>query len=133
MIEAIQYKGCPCIELEDLWNTLHNFFNSTQMREVDLHVLDNIPDKSTSAWDPFSKQELVNTIEKCNNLSAPGPNKLIWSHIKFIIRSEEYIFKLVDIANTCINLGYWLSYFKSSTMVVIPKPNKTIFNSPKSY
>ena len=26
-IKAIQYEGCPCIELEDLWNTLHNFFN----------------------------------------------------------------------------------------------------------
>ena len=26
-IEAIQYKGWLCIELEDLWNTLHKFFN----------------------------------------------------------------------------------------------------------
>ena len=30
-------------------------------------------------------------------------------------------------------MGYWLSHFKTSIMVVIPKPNKTIFNSLKSY
>ena len=66
-------------------------------------------------------------------MSAPGLDKLTWSHIKSIIRSKEYIFKLVDIANTCIDLGYWPSYFKTSTIVVISKPNITIFNSSKSY
>jgi len=45
-IEAIQYEECPCIELEDLWKALHNSFNSAQMREVDIHVLDEIPRKS---------------------------------------------------------------------------------------
>ena len=76
-IKAIQYKGHPCIELKDLWNTLHNFFNSAQTREVDLHVLDNIPGKSMKSWDSFSKHELIDMIEKCNNLSVPDPNKLI--------------------------------------------------------
>ena len=85
------------------------------------------------SWDLFSKQELINAIEKCNNLSAPGPNKLIWSHIKSIIRNKECIFKFLNITNTCIDLGYWLSHFKISTTVIILKPNKSIFNSPKSY
>jgi len=105
-IEAIQYEGHLYIELEDLWNTLHNSFNSAQMREVDLHVLDDIPGKSMKSWDLFSKQELIDVIDKCNNLSAPGPDKLTWSHIKFIIRNKECIFKFLDIANTCIDLGY---------------------------
>jgi len=62
-----------------------------------------------------------------------GLDKLTWGHIKSIIRNKECIFTLVDIANTCIDLGYWPSHFKTSTMIVIPKPNKTIFDSPKSY
>ena len=133
-IKAIQYEGHLCIELENLQITLYNSFNSAQIREVDIHILDNISDKPTRVWDSFSKQELIDAIKKCNNnSSALGPNKLTWSHIKFIIRNEDCIFKLVDIANTCIDLGYWLSHFKTSTMVVIPKPNKTMFNSPKSY
>ena len=33
----------------------------------------------------------------------------------------------------CIDLGHWLSYFKTSTTVIIPKPNKSIYDSPKAY
>jgi len=47
VIEAIQYEGCSYIKLEDLWIALHNFFNSTQTREIDIHVLDDIPSKPT--------------------------------------------------------------------------------------
>ena len=81
----------------------------------------------------FSKNELINVIEKCNNLSAPGPDKLMWSHIKSIIRNDDWICKFIDITNTCIELGHWPSHFKTSITVVIPKPNKTTFDSPKSY
>jgi len=85
------------------------------------------------SWNLFSKQELIDTIEKCNNSSAPGLDKLTWNHIKSIIRNEECIFKLIDIANTCIDLEHWPSHFKTSTMIVIPKPNKFMYDSPKSY
>jgi len=47
-IEVIQYEGCPCIELKDLWNALHKSFNSAQEREVNTHFLDKIPDKPTT-------------------------------------------------------------------------------------
>ena len=74
-IKAIQYEGHPCIELEDLWKALHNSFNSAQMHEVDIHVLDEIPRKLVKEWNLFSKQELIDTLEKYNNLSALGPDK----------------------------------------------------------
>ena len=90
-VEAIQYEGHPCIKLEDLWNALHKSFNSAQEREVDIHFLDEIPDKPTAEWNVFSKDELINVIKKCNNLSAPGPDKLTWSHIKSIIRNDDCI------------------------------------------
>ena len=66
----------PYIELENLWNTLYNSFNSAQAREVDLCFLDEIPDKTTTIWNPFSKKEIINVIEKYNNLSALGLDKL---------------------------------------------------------
>ena len=72
-------------------------------------------------------------IEKYNNLSAPGPNKLMWSYIKSIIRNKDYISKFIDITNACIDLGHWLSHFKTSLTVVISKSNKTSFDSPKLY
>ena len=132
-IEAIQYEEHPSIKLEDLWITLYNSFNSAQIREIDIYVLNKIPNKPMRSWNPFSKQELIDAIEKCNNSSALGPDKLTWNHIKFIIRNKDCIFKLIDIANACIDLGHWLSYFKTSTMIVISKPNKSAYNSPKLY
>jgi len=133
VVEAIQYKGHLCIELEDLWNALYSFFNSTQAREVNIHFLDEISGKTPTEWNLFSKQELINTIKKYNNLSVLGLDKLTWSHVKSIIRNEDCICKFIDIANTCVDLGHWPSHFKTSTMVVIPKPNKASFNSPKLY
>ena len=105
-IKAIHYKRYLCIELEDLWITLHNSFNSAWTKEIDIHVLDKIPNKPIKSWNYFSKQELINAIEKCNNLSALGLDKLTWNHIKSIIRNKDCIFKLIDIANVCIDLEH---------------------------
>ena len=48
IVEAIQYEGCLCIKLEDLWNAFHKSFNSAQEKEVDIHFLDKILEKSTA-------------------------------------------------------------------------------------
>jgi len=45
-VEAIQFEKCSCIKLEDLWNALHSSFNSAQSLEVNIHFLDEIPDKA---------------------------------------------------------------------------------------
>ena len=133
VIEAIQYEEYSCIELKDLWIALHNSFNSAQTREIDIHILDDISSKPTEEWNSFTKKELIDAIEKCNNSSALGTDKLTWSHIKLIIKDEEYIAKLINIANTCIELGYWPSHFKLSTIVIILKPNKLTYDSSKLY
>ena len=57
----------------------------------------------------------------------------MWSHLKIILKDDECLSIIIHIANTCINLGYWPLYFKKSTMVVIPKPNKKLYNFPKSF
>ena len=132
-IETIQYKEWPCIELDDLWWALHSSFNSAQLREVNILALNKIPNKPTKVWNSFSKQELIDAIEKCNKSSAPDPDKLIWSHIKSIVNNKECVFKLLEITNAYIELGHWLSHFKMSTIVIISKPNKSIYDSPKAY
>jgi len=50
-----------------------------------------------------------------------------------IVKNKDCITKLIDIANACIDLGHWPSHFKISTTVIIPKPNKASYNSPKSF
>jgi len=79
------------------------------------------------------KAETIDAINKCNNFLAPGPDKLSWRHLKKIVKNKECISKLIDIANTCIKLGHWLSQFKTLTTIIIPKPNKASYNSTKSF
>lgn len=78
------------------------------------------------------KAELIDTINKCNNSLTSSLNKLLWSHLKAIIK-DDYINKLIDIANTCTNLGYWPSHFKTSTMIIISKLKKISYDSTKSF
>jgi len=59
--------------LDNLWDALHDSFNSAQSHKVNVQLLDEIPDKNIKMWLPFSKKKLIDTIE---TLSASGPDKL---------------------------------------------------------
>ena len=41
--------------------------------------------------------------------------------------------KFINIVNACINLGLWPSHFKMSTIVIISKLNKLLYNFSKSF
>jgi len=101
--------------------------------QVDVKVLDEIADKPTSPWPAFSKEEFRLTITSYNNTSAPSPDKLSWSHLKIILKDNECLNIIIHIDNAYIELGYWPLHFKRSTIVVIPKPNKKLYDSPKSF
>ena len=49
------------------------------------------------------------------------------------MRDNNCLLKFVNIANVCIDLGHWPSHFKTSTTIIIPKPNKFAYDSPKLY
>ena len=132
-IEAISHDGQPCLTLDSLWNALHKTFNSALNHQVDLNILNEIEHKPPQMWSPFSRSEFQSAISKCSDSSAPGPDKLSWCHLKFIVQNDECLTNIINIADSCINLGYWPNYFKFSTTIVIPKPNKTSYNQPKAF
>jgi len=108
-------------------------FSTALYCQVDIEILDEISKKPTFSWPSFSKEEFRITIANCNNASAPGPDKLLWSHLKIILKDNKCLGIIIYIANACIELGYWPSHFKRSMTVVIPKPNKKSYNLPKSF
>jgi len=87
-IEAIKYNNHPCLEINNLWHALYSTFNLAQNHQVNINILEEIPDKSSEEWLPFSKEEFTKAINKYNNLSTPGPDRLSWSHLKCIINNE---------------------------------------------
>ena len=131
-IEAIKYNSRPCLSLESLWEALHNTFNTALNHQVDSNILSEIECKFTSRWSPFSKKEFKQAISKCNDSSLPGPDKLTWCHLKSIIKQDDCLVNIINITDSCINLGHWPNYFKCSSTVIIPKSNKTTYNQPKA-
>jgi len=132
-IKTIKYNGQQCLDINDLWHALHSTFNTASNCQVDTSTLDKISDKPTIPWPEFSREEFKFTLSSCNNSSAPGPDKLLWNHLKTIFEDIECLDSFIWMANACINLGYWPSHFKISNTIVIPKPNKKSYSSPKSF
>jgi len=131
--EAIKHDGHPCLTPDSLWNSLYSSFNTALHRQVDLSILNEVERKPSQRWSPFSRTEFKSAIRKCNDSSVPGPDKLTWRHLKLIIKNDECLSNIIDIANSCINLGHWPKYFKILTTIVIPKPNKSLYNHPKAF
>ena len=84
-------------------------------------------------WHPFSKEEFRNVIKKCSSSSTLEPNHISWWYFKILVDDNKYISNFVNIANIYINLNYWLLYFKMSTLIIIPKPNKVTYDSLKTF
>jgi len=66
-VEAIKYNNCPCLEIDDLWHALHSTFNLAQNCQIDVDILEEIPDKLSKCWLSFSKEEFIKSIAECNN------------------------------------------------------------------
>ena len=132
-VEAIKYDNQPCLSLDSLWNALHSSFNTALHCQVDISILDEIENKQTSIWAPFSKKEFKITLGSCNNSLTSGLDKLSWRHLKSIMKNDDCITNVIKITNACIDLEYWPNHFKISSMVIIPKPNKPLYDSPKSF
>ena len=75
-IKVVKYNSCPCLEINDLWFILHSLFNTASDQHVEEDILDKVPSFKSSSWGAFFEEEFISSIAKCNNSSAPGPNKL---------------------------------------------------------
>jgi len=105
-IKAINHNGQPYLSTESLWNALHSTFNTTLNQQVDLNILNEIEHKPSFPWSPFSKEEFKSVISKCSDLSVPGPDKLMWHYLKFIVNQDTCLTNIINIADSYINLGY---------------------------
>lgn len=131
--EAIQFNGRPCHELSDLWDTLHNTYNAASDWAVEVDMLDELPDKQVRDWPEFSELELMQALQACSARSAPGPDHITWRHLKVILSQPLCVETISSLANGCVNTGHWPAHFKDSTSVVIPKPGKPSYSTPKAF
>ena len=132
-VEAIKNNSYFYLKIEDLWQALHLSFNGVQDHQINISILDEISDKFPMSWVPFSKLEFTSSIIKCNNSLSLDSDKLIWRYLKYIIKYNMCLKKIVNIADMCFELGHWPLHFKVSTFIIIPKPNKKSYDFPKVF
>lgn len=132
-IKTITYEGQPCNTFMSLWNALYSSYNSAENYPVNTNFLNEVPQSNTIDWLLFSKQEFRNAIAKCFSFSIPSLDHVSWRYLKPLIADNKCLEKIVYIANVCIKHEFQLSQFKTVTLVVIPKPNKELYNTPKSF
>ena len=72
-------------------------------------------------------------INKYNNILTPGLDKISWRHLKAIMHNLLCLKNIINIANICINLRYWPLHFKMLISIIIPNPNKALYNIPKMF
>jgi hypothetical protein len=131
--EAISFRGSPCVGLDDLWAALDGSYNAASDRPVDMSFLDPLAPAPEREWVAFSSLELREALSACSSRSAPGPDHVTWSSLKHWCASAEVTALFVRVANTCLTLGHWPTHFKESLLVIIPKPGKPSYSTPKAF
>jgi hypothetical protein len=63
----------------------------------------------------------------------PGPDHVTWKHLKFILGEPECKRLILSLANTCLTVGHWPKHFKDLVSVIILKPNKPSYSTPKAF
>ena len=54
----------------------------------------------------FLRKEFMSAINEYSNSSVSGSNIISWKYLKAIVKDNKYLENIVNIANTCINLGH---------------------------
>ena len=96
-------------------------------------LLDSLPDLPERSFPEFSCQEVHDAIALTGNNSAPGPDRITWELLKTAFQVNGAPEGLCHLFNQIRLSGTWPSWFKQSTCVIIPKPNKPKYNIPKAF
>jgi len=105
-------------------------YNAAANRPVQLSALDDILPLATRSWVPFSLLELHEALKACSNISAPGPDHITWCYLKHILADDICAAGILSLANFW---RHWPQHFKESVSVIIPKPGKLAYNTPKTF
>jgi len=119
--------------MDSLWGALDSTYNTASSRPVDLSVLDAVPSLLVWEWRLFSMLELTQALHACSSMSAPGPDHVTWGMLEHLSANLRIAGLFLGLAEACIQVGHWPSHFKESLSVIIPKPGKASYLTPKSF
>jgi Reverse transcriptase (RNA-dependent DNA polymerase) len=92
---------------------------------------DNLPNLPQRSFAPITESEIGVALADTSNSSAPGPTGHGYKLVKWAWEGAPIWFVLLF--NLCLLAGHHPRAWKSASIVVIPKLNKTDYSLPKSY
>ena len=134
---TIEIEGQAPRSVDELFSIMHAQFSQAAARSPSgeeiktlLEMLPALPERS---FPPFSCQEIQDAVSLTSNSSAPGPDHITWELLKRALQVNGAPEGLCHLFNQIGSSGVWPSWFKESTCVIIPKPNKPKYNVPKVF
>ncbi|KAF8651846.1 hypothetical protein AX14_008453 [Amanita brunnescens Koide BX004] len=134
---TIEVEGQAPKDVDELFGIMHAQFSQAATRSPSgeeiktlLEMLPALPERS---FPPFSCQEIQDAVSLTSNSSAPGPDHVTWELLKRALQVNGAPEGLRHLFNQIGSSGIWPSWFKESTCVIIPKPNKPRYNVPKAF
>ncbi|KAF8680610.1 hypothetical protein AX14_004530, partial [Amanita brunnescens Koide BX004] len=134
---TIEVDGQMPGSVDELFEIMHKQFSQAAARspsEDDIKtLLTSIPALLERSFPEFSRQEIHDAIALTSNCSAPGPDRITWELLKMALQVNGAPEGLGHMFNRIRSDGVWPTWFKQSTCVIIPKPNKLRYNVPKAF
>lgn len=81
--------------------------------------------------DPCTESELKAVLAQTNPKKAPGEDGLTADICRKAIEAKPELY--MAIVNACLRLGYFPRIWKQAHIIILPKPGKITYDSPKSY
>ncbi|KAF8680852.1 hypothetical protein AX14_004444 [Amanita brunnescens Koide BX004] len=134
---TIEVDGAAPKDVQELFNVMHAQFSQAAAfspSEEDVQATLSLLDPMVTRDFPrLSDQEICDALSLTGSNSAPGPDRITWEILKVALQVNGAIEGLCHLFNSIRDTGTWPSWFKSSTCIIIPKPNKLKYNVPKAF
>ena len=128
-------SGKDAVSLDDKKALLSDtFFPPPPFLEDEVGFLTNplVPRDDTRRLEPLTFGEVEAAIRSCANDTAPGITGVPYRAIKWAWRSPARTL-IFNTLSTCLQLGFHAPQWKASITVVIPKPGKPSYSTPRAY
>lgn len=81
----------------------------------------------------LTSNEVSNAINKTTSFNAPGVDTVPNAVLKQAIRIPEILQTITDLFNACLRIGYCPHHFRRSLTVILKKPGKPDYSTPKAW
>lgn len=127
-------EGQPSTSQGETFDTFASKYCTSEPLPVNMGCVDNMPQAEPRDFPEFSITELRQVINTTPAKSSPGHDSFSWTHIKETMKhGKEFGQCLLNLFNASIEFGHYPDYFKKAVTVIIPKPKKKTYDTPKSY